>query len=248
MGREFDIRERSSITDICGYESTALEYEGFFYIIDLDGESVKIGSTARPSKRMGALLHTLKDYANMDCSRVFVSEPHINYKQNETKLLNYFTDKRRPSTEICLVAYDDAVGAIKNCVDIKRASQEYLNERARRCDGVKRLLMSALGYESQFERVAFFKNETYASMFSFILSMESLTTKDELMYFLDVIEKDKERWLSLFANSFQSERLMRRLVELGVVGSYKEFIDYYDKEYCSKVTMTLLGIETTQQK
>ena len=237
MGREFDISDRASVIDICSYESSAGPYEGFFYILELDNKRVKIGSSARPSKRMYSLLHLFQDYSELKCSRVYISEPHINYKDSETRLLKLFEDKRKPSTEICKVKYNDALLAIKDCVNIQKATQSYIEERASSTENSKSILMKALGYDKLFILREFYCNEAYASMFSFILSEADCA---EALYFVEIIEKDKEHWFKIFANSFQVRRLLDSLMRWGVISRGSELMDYYNKDYSDRIIRMLL--------
>lgn len=237
MGKEFDISDRASVIDICSYESSAGPCEGFFYILELDNKRVKIGSSARPSKRMYSLLHLFRDYSELKCRRVYISEPHVNYKDSETRLLNFFKDKRKPSTEICRVKYNQALLAIGNCVNIQRVTQSYLEQRDASIENARSTLMKALGYDKMFMLREFYCNEAYASMFSFILSEAEC---DEALYFVEVIVKDKEHWFKIFANSFQTRNLMDSLMRWGVISKGSELMDYYNKEYSDRIIKMLL--------
>ena len=84
---------------------------GAFYIIDF-GKVIKIGCSENPIKRVKTISSHLFRYAGLKAKRHYISEFHLNYRQNENKLHKIFSKQRVGNSELFEVEFDKAIEMI----------------------------------------------------------------------------------------------------------------------------------------
>lgn len=83
-------------------------FMGCVYAVEY-GNSIKIGCTKDPIKRIKTVISQGKNYSSVTCSRVAVSLPHTNYKENETIIHKHFSDKRVTGGELFNLSIDEFI-------------------------------------------------------------------------------------------------------------------------------------------
>ncbi len=133
----FEKDEFSQIKDFQKEKPNAVM--GIVYAIEYGNGFCKIGMSSVPANRTLALKHYISDYMQYPVNRIMITTWHTNYRQNEKKLHEEFSDCRIPNTELFCVNVQDVVDSIKRGVicfednsaklldEIKRGS-EYLIE------------------------------------------------------------------------------------------------------------------------
>lgn len=103
------IFDRCDISKLKDYETAVEETQtGCFYILEVDN-IVKIGSTLHPFRRFESLRQTLEKYSDRKIGRFAVSIPHSNYYENERMLHTYFAYKRKPTTELFNMTFEETI-------------------------------------------------------------------------------------------------------------------------------------------
>ena len=104
------------------------KYTGFFYILEWNN-MVKIGSTKNPYQRLLALKRTAENYGSDKLGRIALSVPHTNYRDNEKTLHKFFSNCRKPYTELFNMEVRDAISKIPSNLEYADDSEK-INERA----------------------------------------------------------------------------------------------------------------------
>ena len=104
------------------------KYTGFFYILEWNN-MVKIGSTKNPYQRLLALKRTAENYGSDKLGRIALSVPHTNYRDNEKTLHKFFSNCRKPYTELFNMEFEDVISKIPANLEYADDSEK-INERA----------------------------------------------------------------------------------------------------------------------
>lgn len=86
---------------------------GVIYAISWGDRKVKIGKTRRPYDRISSLISYATSYADVEVTRIIVSDTHTNYSDNEKALHKQFADQR-VSGEIFSINIDVVKSAIEH--------------------------------------------------------------------------------------------------------------------------------------
>lgn len=124
------------------------EYQGFVYIIGYD-DCVKIGCTKRPYKRVKELNHMIEKYGSRKLRKIFISDEHTNYYDNEKKLHIFFCEKRIAGTELFDVSFENAVLVAKNKINIKDDTDKLREESKKTFENLKNFFDSSLNFEEE---------------------------------------------------------------------------------------------------
>lgn len=117
------------------------KYTGFFYVLEY-GDWIKIGSTKSPYTRITTLKSNAEKYGNTTTGRIIISSPHTNYIDNEKKLHTFFSEYRKPGTELFNLSLDEALGEINNIVEYKDDTEQ-LEEKSRNfLHGMQRFILN----------------------------------------------------------------------------------------------------------
>jgi hypothetical protein len=92
-GDKMKIFNISQIEELKKFEKTKKEYDGFVYVIDL-GTQVKIGKSHNISQRILYLKRIFHTYSDIHLLRIAVTDPHMNYNENEKLMHTAFSDFR----------------------------------------------------------------------------------------------------------------------------------------------------------
>ena len=84
---------------------TDVKSNGWVYALEY-GEMIKIGCSAKPSKRYARLVHNGADYAGLTMGRLVLSRPCVNYKLLETRLHRMFAFYRKANTELFDMSFE----------------------------------------------------------------------------------------------------------------------------------------------
>ena len=90
---------------------------------------VKIGSTKNPYQRLLALKRTAENYGSDKLGRIALSVPHTNYRDNEKTLHKFFSNCRKPYTELFNMEFEDVISKIPANLEYADDSEK-INERA----------------------------------------------------------------------------------------------------------------------
>ena len=101
----------------------SLEKYGYIYIIEFT-ENIKIGQTINPEQRIPLIRGNLKNYANTEIKRIFVSNKLKAYKEIEKKMHQTFQDKRINNGELFNVDFFDALRELLNQEDFDPQKKE----------------------------------------------------------------------------------------------------------------------------
>ena len=104
------------------------KYTGFFYILEWNN-MVKIGSTKNPYQRLLALKRTAENYGSDKLGRIALSVHHTNYRDNERILHKFFSNCRKPDTELFNMEFEDVISKIPANLEYADDSEK-INERA----------------------------------------------------------------------------------------------------------------------
>lgn len=89
--------------------------QGFVYILEC-ADSVKIGCSKNPVKRIQYWTHILKSYGGNKIGRFSVSIAHTNYYENEKILHKIFDSVQIRDTELFGLDFDEAMDIINNSI------------------------------------------------------------------------------------------------------------------------------------
>ena len=70
------------------------DYMGVVYILQLSNNTIKIGATINPLKRIKTHITNLKIYSDRRIKVIYITIPHTNYQKNETKLKRLFVHNK----------------------------------------------------------------------------------------------------------------------------------------------------------
>ena len=104
------------------------KYTGFFYILEWNN-IVKIGSTKNPYQRVLALKRTAENYGSDKLGRIALSIPHTNYRDNERILHKFFSNCRKPDTELFNMEFEEVISKIPANLEYADDSEK-INEMA----------------------------------------------------------------------------------------------------------------------
>lgn len=83
---------------------------GYIYVVKLSNGYTKIGSTAEPAARMKSLQRGLRS-TEVTLDHLWLSVPHINYKDNEKKVLEFLEGRERDG-EFFSVPFEEALEVV----------------------------------------------------------------------------------------------------------------------------------------
>lgn len=83
---------------------------GYIYVLRLSNGYTKIGSTAEPASRMKSLQRGLRS-TSVTLDQLWLSVSHINYKENEKKVLEFLAGKERDG-EFFNVDFEEALAVV----------------------------------------------------------------------------------------------------------------------------------------
>lgn len=101
----------------------SLEKTGYIYIIEFT-ENIKIGQTINPEQRIPLIKGNLKNYANTEIKRIFVSNKLKAFKEIEKQMHQTFQNKRINNGELFNVVFFDAVREFFNHEDYDPQKKE----------------------------------------------------------------------------------------------------------------------------
>ena len=140
MSNELKIFKNIYDCDIEKYEleSPSL-YSGVLYILEWGTDSVKIGCTTHPMKRLMQLSNTAR-YGGVDLGRVAISAYHTNYYQNEYELHLLFHNNRVSGTELFQISFDKILDMLPDL--------EYKDESSQIAESINAMNKSLIDLES----------------------------------------------------------------------------------------------------
>lgn len=97
------------------------DYFGYFYVLECSG-ILKIGSTKNPRVRLQQLKQMLENYGNNNITKMYISKPCKNYKENERVLQNYFSTVRIKNTELFRTDVKQVL-KVASCLKLKNNSE-----------------------------------------------------------------------------------------------------------------------------
>lgn len=100
---------------------------GYIYVLKLSNGYTKIGSTAEPASRMKSLQRGLRS-TDVTLDQLWLSVSHINYKDNEKKVLAYLDGKERDG-EFFKIPFDEALQVVMDMQVKKSFSMEEIEQR-----------------------------------------------------------------------------------------------------------------------
>ncbi|HFN3770842.1 TPA: GIY-YIG nuclease family protein [Enterobacter hormaechei] len=83
---------------------------GYIYVLKLSNGYTKVGSTAEPASRMKSLQRGLRS-TEVTLDHLWLSASHINYKENEKKVLAFLEGKERDG-EFFKVTFEEALAVV----------------------------------------------------------------------------------------------------------------------------------------
>lgn len=119
-------------------------FVGYFYVLEYSDSVVKIGSTRHPIQRLDNLAKTAENYGNWNLGRFALSQPHTNYRRNETMLHKYFSEYRRSGSELFDFSFGNIVKNIPSFIVYENESDE-MKKRSSECfENTKRFILGDL--------------------------------------------------------------------------------------------------------
>ena len=100
---------------------------GYIYVVELSNGFTKVGSTADPASRMKSLQRGLRS-TEVWLDKLWLSVPHINYKDNEKKVLSYLEGKERDG-EFFKIKFEEALEVVNELEVKKSFTMEEIEER-----------------------------------------------------------------------------------------------------------------------
>ena len=98
-------------------------YDGFVYAVEF-GEYVKIGSSKNIKDRIKSLRSMCTKYCGKTLGRAYISEPHINYIENERLLHEVFSGVCVRGSELFDISIEDVVKQIDS-MDLVNSESDY---------------------------------------------------------------------------------------------------------------------------
>ena len=129
---ELKLFENYDIHALREFEKAKKEYDGFVYVVEAD-DVVKIGCTHRLVTRMSTLSGMLSNYADKNVGRIAVTKPHMNYRENEKKMHEMFSDCRKGG-ELFAIDFETAVEGLSTIY--LETSEELRNKMKKRGDAL----------------------------------------------------------------------------------------------------------------
>ena len=87
-------------------------YLGYVYLIEY-GDYIKIGCTRNPLNRFKTLSNTARVHDQM-IGRIYITQVHTNYRNNESIMHKHFQKQRKENTELFFITLEEGVQAIKD--------------------------------------------------------------------------------------------------------------------------------------
>lgn len=100
---------------------------GYIYVVKLSNGFTKVGSTADPASRMKSLQRGLRS-TEVCLDKLWLSVSHINYKDNEKKVLSYLEGKERDG-EFFKIEFEEALKVVNELEVKKFFTMEEIEER-----------------------------------------------------------------------------------------------------------------------
>lgn len=121
------------------------KYTGFFYVLEWDN-LVKIGSTKNPYQRVMALRRNAEKYGKSKIGRVAFSKPHTNYKENEKKLHEKFSDCRKNDSELFNISFDEVMNNELGDIEYLDESEKIDKRAESFANGMKNFILGGFGF------------------------------------------------------------------------------------------------------
>ena len=84
---------------------------GLFYALEY-GDFIKIGCTKLPYTRYRSLKRTAEVYGNCQLGSIYISQPHTNYSENESKLHLFFEKRQMNDSELFSIGIQEFVSSL----------------------------------------------------------------------------------------------------------------------------------------
>ena len=123
--------------------SRSSDYVGFIYALEWD-DTLKIGCTMYPYKRLIALKRQAEKYGKVELGNFVVSKEHTNYRENEKKLHACFSSFRKGNTELFAISIQDFLSSIPQYLCFLNESEAIEQKSEEVCNLFKNLLMGVV--------------------------------------------------------------------------------------------------------